>query len=188
MKPRSAMRFLPALALSALLVSGCSSSSKSEPAPSWPAVQNSDLGAMHNVSRIGDLWFGGSPTAEDLDLARRRGIERIVDLTSRAEAPDYEVGAVVAGQDREYHDLRIETEEEIPDGTVDRALELLADDKPTLMFCGDGARCALIIAIHRVVDQEVPIDRALLDARRCGIDTDHEAFIRRQIDRVQANG
>jgi protein tyrosine phosphatase (PTP) superfamily phosphohydrolase (DUF442 family) len=58
---------------------------------------------------------------------------------------------------------------------------------PRLIFCGTGGRSAMFFAIHRVVDQGVPLDQALLEARRAGMKPGAPAdFVRRQTERLQS--
>ena len=77
-------------------------------------------------------------------------------------------------------------EEELPsDEVVERVIHLLArTGLRTLMFCEDGSRCAMLFAIHRVVNEHVPLEDALTEARRAGMpNTVGEAFVRAQVER-----
>ena len=68
--------FLSLAAAGLLLAAGtsCRSSGSSGTPAAYPPVVSSDFGDMHNVSVCGPIWLGAMPSAEDLKLARRRGI------------------------------------------------------------------------------------------------------------------
>ena len=145
---------------------------------------------MHNVFVHERVWFGGTPSAEDLDLAQRRGIEQVIDLCTPTESPEYDLRGECNRLGLRWRDIGLRSDGEIPDSAVDLVLALLVDptEPETLMYCGDGSRCAMLFAIHRVVNGGVWIDDALLEARRAGMRSDSaEEFVRRQVDRLCAD-
>lgn len=182
------------LLLLALGASACRSDRGAETSAAYPPIVSSDFGEMRNVSVAGPIWFGTFPSREDLELARRRGVMRVIDLASPAEVaaespPDYA---------RECQRLRIEllagaiqTEDPQTDDAVDLVLQWLAPKEsgapcePTLMFDGSGGRCASFLAIHRAVELGVPLEEALVEARRAGMKPGApEAFVRAQVARL----
>jgi protein tyrosine phosphatase (PTP) superfamily phosphohydrolase (DUF442 family) len=51
-----------------------------------------------------------------------------------------------------------------------------------LLFCGDGSRAAMLFAIQRALDEAVPVDQALAQARRAGMKPRHpEVFGHSQV-------
>ena len=178
------------------LLASCASSAK-ESVRAYPRLEPAELGAMRNVSVSEGIWFGSVPNAEDLDLARRRGIERVVDLrpTSQIDAPPggFEPAPCPVGE--ACQELELEwTVPGLPDdptttraSLVDCVLDSLDGDAPrVLLYCADGSTCALFFAIHRVVNQGVDLESALLEARRAGVQgAAGEEFIRREVARLE---
>lgn len=154
---------------------------------SVPTIESADFGRMRNVSRTGDVWFGSAPCAEDLDLARRRGIRTVVDLSLPEEDSRCDVRGVSSELGLRYFDLALTREHFLNDETVDLVLAKLADETagPFLLFCGTGGRCAMFIAIYRAAQLDVPLDRALDEARHNGMDGEKQAdFVRAQVQRL----
>ena len=164
-----ARRTFVAAALS--LLAACSSLEDDLSAASIAPVLTSDFGTMRNVSLCERIWFGTVPGLEDLDLAQRRGIHRVLDLTTAEERSSEDLAGVCRRLGITYVDFAVLSSEEMNDGFVDDVLEQMraSDDGPILMFCGSGGRCALLVAIHRAVRLDVPLERALIDARHAGM-------------------
>ena len=150
-------------------------------------IESANFGDMRNVSRVGDLWFGSTPNAGDLDLAKRRGIRTVIDLAVPEEDGATDARGVSAELGLRYFDVGLAREEFLDDETVDLVLAQLAaeDNGPFLLFCGTGGRCAMLVAIHRVVVLGVPVEKALEDARHAGMEGGAPAdFVRAQIARL----
>lgn len=188
---------LPTSALGALLLGfvalsapACRGLERDRVASDYPPVEAAELGNMHNVSVSGEIWFGGVPTSEDLDLARRRGITHVIDLCTPEERPDFEVSRACERLGFACFDPGLVAADAISDQVVDQVLaQLNVDDRgPTLIFCGTGGRSAMFFAVHRVVDQGVPLERALVEARRAGMKPgDSEEFVRAQVERLTSS-
>lgn len=172
--------------------------------PPYPPMQDAQLGNMVNVFSCGPLWFGSAPTLEDLDLASRRGLEMVLSVCTPREDPDFDLAAECEALGLEFVDLG-GSQEELSDEQVDRGLREIetsiqralsrADstsempDGGLLVFCGDGSRSAVLVAIHRAALQGVPIEKALLEARRAGMKPgESEDFVRSQVGRIRDQG
>lgn len=156
-----------------------------------PPLESADFGRMRNVSHTGDLWFGSSPCKDDLNLARRRGVRTVIDLSLADEVAPCDVRGVSAEYGLRYFDLGLTRIDFLNDETVDLVLDKLRDPDagPYLMFCGTGGRCAMLVAIQRVVDGGVALDVALEEARHAGMDGGAQAdFVRAQVARLTATG
>ncbi|MFT7670359.1 MAG: hypothetical protein ACI8X5_003067 [Planctomycetota bacterium] len=189
-------RFL-LLASSALLICGtsflgsCASNSAGVDAQAtYPAMVASSLGEMRNVSVTGSVWFGASPSDEDLQLASRRGIERVIDLSTPSDAANCNVAKVCAVLGLEYLMASLNPNDLEANHCVDLVMGWLRNDggAPTLMFDGSGGRCATYLAIYRSVFLKVPLEEALVEARRAGMKPgEPENFVRAQYDRLSAS-
>jgi protein tyrosine phosphatase (PTP) superfamily phosphohydrolase (DUF442 family) len=151
-------------------------------------MRSADLGQLHSVSINSAAWIGSYPTAEDLDLARRRGIRTAIDLSAPDEAPSYDVAETCRKLGIEYVALGVENKSSIADERVDLVIgELRRRAKePMLLFCADSSRAAMLYAIHRSVDDGLALDQALIEARRAGMKPGHpEVFVRAQVVRLK---
>ena len=182
----------PELFLLLALASSCRATSDDATATDAVArpSRSADLGQMHSVSVGGAIWIGGYPSADDLDLAHRRGIRTAIDLSTPDEAPGYDVAAACKKLGIEYVSMSVESKKCIGDECVDRVLEELRrrSREPMLLFCGDGSRAAMLFAIHRTVDDGLALEQALVEARRAGMKPGHpEVFVRAQVVRLQSH-
>ena len=183
-------RYAPALALAvSLAAAACASDRASEhPGMPYPVLEGADFGGMHNVSQCGHVWVGSRPSVPDLELAVRRGVAVVVDVTS----PSAQMRADLAQAARDL-DLRYvvlgSASEELTDGDVDLFVTTLSEarDDFVLVFCDNGGRSAKLLAIFRVLLDGAPLQAALDDARRCGMKPGaDEAFVRAQVQPVHA--
>jgi len=181
---------LSALALLALLFStSCRSNDAREVRTNYPPIERSALGEMRNVSMIGSIWFGTMPGEEDLALAKRRGIRRVIDLSVSEELPCCDVPSACRALGLEYLTPVLQDGEFLTAESVDLVLEWIEEsgDTPILMFDGSGGRCACYLAIWRVTRLGVPLEVALTEARRAGMKPGSpEDFVRSQVDRLSA--
>lgn len=125
---------------------------------------------MQTVGLAENLWFGSRPSPEDLELAARRGVEQVIDLCSSDSAELV----------RAASELGLAWTSTQDTGEV---LDLLATETSALMFCEDGSGSAALFAIHRVLHVGLPIEDALEEARRAGLEPGAgEELVRRAVD------
>lgn len=175
-----------------------------EEPPPYPPMEVAQFGDMVNVFACGPLWFGSAPTTEDLDLASRRGLDTVLSVCTPREDPEFDLEEVCGALGLAFVDLG-SAQEELTDDQVDRGLREIetsiqralsspdaTPDRPDgglLVFCGNGSRSAVLVAIYRAALQGVPVDEALLEARRAGMKPGEcEAFVRSQVDRIADQG
>jgi len=139
---------------------------------------------MRNVFFAAGIWLGGAPAPEDLDLASRRGVERVVALWEG----EYDVQPVCDALGLELLEIDLPDEGDLAPGAVDRIVALLgeAPRRKTLIYSRDGATSATLFAIHRVVNEGMPLTRALGEARRAGMPArEGEQRLRKQVARLR---
>ena len=182
----------PAVAAWAFVLVACVATRSRQDVPAWPPLEPAELGQMHNVAVSDGIWIGSEPSQADLDLASRRGIRRVISLCTEAECPAYDLREACRQVGMEYYEVPPRDPAVLDDAAVDRALALLAEAESgairTLMFCSDGSRCAAVFAIHRVVRENMPLEDALLEARRAGLRSDDEKVVRRHVARLLPGG
>jgi len=182
-------RALPALLLAGVfLAAGCRSLDLADPDDRpWPPVEESDLGHMVNVHTAGPIWFGGAPRKADIDLAARRGVRVVVDAATETERPEYDLEKLCRRYDIRVAVLGVD-DAGLAEAQVDAFLAVMekAADEEVLLFCGNGGRSAMLVAIYRAVHVGVPVDEVVREARRAGMKPgDSETFVRDQVDRLR---
>jgi protein tyrosine phosphatase (PTP) superfamily phosphohydrolase (DUF442 family) len=170
-----------------VLVGACRSTTKNHELVSYPPLVPDEFGSMHNVSCAGPIWIGGMPSSDDLELAQRRGVELVIDLSVPSEESTCEVRTQCRLFGLTYASAGLENEDQLTSESVDLVLANLrsADLPPTLMFCGTGSRSAAYLAIYRVTELGVPLEDALVEARRAGMQVGAAAaFVRAESERI----
>ncbi len=190
-------RLSPPVLFLVMMALGCQTTEDDSARAACPPINAGSLGEMRNVSTMGSISFGALPCEEDMGLARRRGIERVIDLSSPDEKGRCNLAAVCTRMEIEYMPSAIRSEGPPSDESVDFVMECLIQgcsmnsdpDKraiPTLMVDGSGGRSASFLAIYRVCWLGVPLEEALVEARRAGMRPgDPEAFVRVQVERIE---
>ncbi len=180
---------------------GCVSGSTGVRELDYPPIESTQFGTMSNVSKMGPLWFGAMPTENDLDLASRRGVQRIIDLSVPSERGTCATSVACTRHEIEYLIAGIRPDSDPTDESVDLVLGWLRESLvgsvdasqkqaapqpiPTLIICGSGGRCSMFFAIFRVMEMDVPLQAALEEARRGGMLPGHpEVFVRQQVERL----
>jgi len=183
----SKIRTLGLLLVATALAAGCRSLDLREPEEQlWPDVVEAELGSMLNTHQCGVFWVGGRPSEEDLDLANRRGIKTIVNAATPSECVEYDLAKVCSSYELGIIDLGV-SDEGITSADVDFFLQQIdgAPEGDVLLFCGNGSRAAMLFAIYRATRVGVPVDEAIVEARRAGMKPGRpEEFIREQVARL----
>lgn len=187
------------LLVAAPMGAGCGGRSIRPEAPAAPRLTSERLGDVRSALTYEGDWMGGTPAeeglAETLDLARRRGVETIVDLRREdsrdalsLEAPAGAAGMELVTVDRALPSAAIqEIPFEISNGAIDRIREILCEPgrSPVLLLDDDGVLSASVYAIHLTADLGVDVDEALRGARASGLTDQDVAFVRRQVTRIR---
>lgn len=181
------------IAFLASLAAGCRTTSEPIVTREYgcPPVVHATLGSMHNVSVSGAFWFGSFPAAPDLDLAHRRGIKTVIDIAGPGEMQDYDVASTCQELGLRFVPIELDCRDCLDDGMVDAVLTELraAQGEPLLLFCTNGSRAAMVFAIYRCIEEDVPIEQALTEARRAGMKPGPpESFVKKQVERLSKQG
>jgi len=141
------------------------------PLPPWPELEASDFGAMRNVSKCGDVWFGGGITEEDVELAYRRGVKSVLDLSFPHEDPGFDLGRECSDLGINLYDPNLLAPDALTDRNAEIALDLFRDPErhPLLVVCGSGSNGAMFFALLRVLDHQMPLAEAQEEALRAGM-------------------
>jgi hypothetical protein len=157
----------------------------------WPKLEASDFGAMRNVSKCGEVWFGGGLTADDVKLAQRRGVKSILDLSFSGEDLGFDLGRMCADLGIALYDPNLIAPDALTDRNADIALDLFRDParKPLLVACSSGSNGAMYFALWRALDHDMPLEEALEEARRSGMRPGPlETYVQGQAERLTPRG
>ncbi len=139
-----------------------------EPAP----VRTAELGTIEKVHVCGDLYLTGQFSADDLAALREAGIKRVINLRTDNEMEWPEQRAVEeAGMT--YESIPFRDADSLTDEVFDRVRLLLGDENEkragTLLHCRSSSRVAAVWLPHRVLDEGVPLETAIEEARIAGL-------------------
>ena len=128
------------------------------------------------------------PDAEQLAMLKSQGAGMILDFSEASERPGFNEGAAARQAGLGYCNLPYREPPELTDGTLDQAREALrnarAEKRVLVLHCADGSRTAPVWAAYRVLDQGVPLEVALGEARALRMqDPRFEIVIREYVGR-----
>jgi len=178
--PRPLLSFLLTVCVSA-----CVSLEELPDEQAQGGLRTAELGGMSNVSVGGNIWMGCLADAKDIGIAGRRGIATVIDLRGSTEEVD--IASWCEAEDIEY--LRLSLDPADPDPEVlDFALSVMLDadreGQSILLLSDNGARSAMLFAVHRVIHDNVDLELALEEARRAGMKPGAESVVRQQVRRL----
>ena len=131
-----------------------------------PAALVSDV----RVSLVGDLYLAGQPAPEDFEALRDAGVRTIVDLRREGELATFDEPALVAELGLEHVRVPFGSPDQLTDEVFDRTRELLREAQPPIVLhCGSANRVGAVWIPWRVLDQGVPLEQAVEEAKRVGL-------------------
>ncbi len=148
-----------------------------------PGIEPAALGKTKNVHHSGNLFFAGQFSAEDIESIKAARVGRVITLRTEGEI-DWDEEAAIRGAGIEFIEVPFRSPESLTDDVFDQIRELLSDRSETTLFhCGSANRVGGVWLPHRVLDQGVPLEQALAEAREIGLRTE---FIQsKAIDYIQ---
>ncbi len=155
------------------------------------AVEPAELGQAKNVHRAGSLWFAGQFEQADIEVLKAAGIARVISVRTDGEVPWDERG-LVEGAGLDFVNVPFRDPELLSDAIFGEIRALLRQQEgPTLLHCGSANRAGAAWLPFRVLDQGVPVETALAEAREIGMRTPHYegkalAYIERQSNREKS--
>lgn len=157
------------------------------PPPAWVELEAAYFGDLRNVSKCGDVWFGGGVTGGDVELAYRRGVQSVLDLSFPDEEADFDLRRACFDHGIDLYDPGLLGPDTLTDRNADEALDLFRDAgrHPLLVVCGTGSNGATFFALWRALDHQMPIEEAIEEARRAGMRPGPlELYVRAQFERL----
>jgi len=150
-------------------------------------VQKNELGTTRNVHSCEGLFLSGQPSQQDVKVIKEQGIKRVISLRQEGEI-DWQEGTVVQDAGLEFVAIPFAAPDTLTDQVFDQVRKLLQDSAqtPTLLHCGSANRVGAVWLTHRVLDQGVPLEVALKEARQIGLRTPAYEERAKQYIKVQA--
>ena len=152
-----------------------------------PKLEACKIGKAQPSHRLGNLYLAGQPQAEDFQLAKELGIKTVLNLRKKEELT-WDEEATVKKLGLTYINLPFASPAELKDDVFDQARKVLRDKErqPLLLHCASANRVGAIWLAHRVLDDKVPYEQALEEARKVGLKAPAlEETAKKYISRVQ---
>lgn len=132
-------------------------------------IHKTEIGSIVNVHQAGDLFFSGQFTPQDLRAIKDHQITRIITLRTDGEI-DWNEQAAVENMGIEFIQVPFRTPESLTDDVFDSVRKLLNDQsKKTLFHCGSANRVGCVWLPFRVLDENVDLPTAILEAEKIGL-------------------
>lgn len=132
-------------------------------------IEAVNLGATERVHRVGDFYIASQPTREDFAKAKAFGVESVINFRAEGEQTGFDEKEVVTGLGLAYEQAGF-TPDSLDDGVFDDArARLQAARKPALLHCSTANRAAAVWLVYRAVDDGVPYEQALSEAKAAGL-------------------
>lgn len=133
-------------------------------------VEATELGDTRNVHKCGDLHFAGQFTPEDIEKIKSRGIKRVVSLRGENEI-EWDEKALVEKAGLEFVRIPFREPDTLTDEVFHQIRALLETEPNTLLHCGAANRVGGVWLPYRVLDENVPLETAVQEAREIGLRT-----------------
>lgn len=136
-----------------------------------PVLEACKLGEVDRIHRLDKVFLAGQPTAEDFKLAKsQEGLKFVINLRTSEEL-EYDEATTLKGLGIGYLHLPVQSPATLKDEVFEKARKALVDKKnhPVMMHCASANRVGAIWLAYRVLDDKVPYEKALEEAKKVGL-------------------
>lgn len=136
-----------------------------------PVLEACKLGDVNRIHRLDKVFLAGQPTADDFKVAKtQEGLKFVINLRTTEEL-EFDEAAALKGLGIEYLHLPVQSPASLKDETFDKARKVLADKKnhPVMVHCASANRVGAIWLAYRVLDDKVPYEKAVEEAKKVGL-------------------
>ena len=160
----------------ALILVGCT---KSNPpaetvANETASVEPATCGSIKQLHTVGDIYLAGQPSKEDFALLKERGVKTIINLRLPQEMNrlGFDEKTVVEELGMTYAYLPWSGADQLTDERLDAMRQLLREsERPLMLHCASSNRVGAGWLAYRVLDEGVPAEQAVAEAKTIGMRT-----------------
>ncbi len=121
------------------------------------------------IGGVSQRFLVGQPTAAQSALLKRDGVGMVINYRPARENPKYDEQAAVTAAGMDYRTLPYaspaELTDELFDSTRSALREAAKEGEVVALHCRSGSRSSTAWVGYRVLDQNIPIDQAIAEAR-----------------------
>lgn len=134
------------------------------------------------------LLMGGQPTAKQLKAAAKAGYKTVIDLRPLSEDHGFDEEKAARKAKLEYTNIAV-TPDTLDAPTIKYFLTVLSNaERPALIHCSSGNRAGGLYYAWLVLEQGMPEDQALAQARAVGLGSpDLEARVQELVNELKAS-
>lgn len=141
--------------------------------PSTDKLEPATIGDF-KAQKFGNIYLGGQPSAEDLAQLKAAGVKTVINLRTEGENAKFDEAKVLGDLGvsvGDYHNPGFKSADTLSDPIFRRVRDLLTNksNEPLLLHCASGNRVGAIWLAHRVLDDGVPYEKALEEAKAIGM-------------------
>ena len=153
-----------------------------------PLPETEGFGISAAVRPEEGLLIAGQPTAKQLKAAAKAGYKTVIDLRPLSEDRGFEEEKAARKAKLEYANIGV-TPDTLDASTVKYFLTVLSNaERPALIHCSSGNRAAGLYYAWLVMEQGMPEDQALQQARAAGLAApDLEARVQELVNELKAS-
>jgi len=193
MKKRNhAPRILLATATIALSALASCTSEEGKPEPgshSGPSEMLEEI-ALEGVDKLhacGGIFLASQPGEGAFTALKEKGVKTVINLRKPGEEVDFDEAKALEELGLAYVALPWNGPEEMTDELIDESRRLLRDaEKPLVLHCASSNRVGGLWIPYRVLDEGIPLDQAVAEAKQAGLKTaEYETRARAYIEARQ---
>ena len=141
-----------------------------QPATESNGLVAAELGTTPNVHRLGDIYFSGQPGPDAWQEIAQKGLKTVITLRHDGELRGVDEGEQVRALGMNFIQIPFGSAEELTDEVIESvSQQLKTAEQPLLLHCASANRVGAVWIPYRVLEQGVPYEKALEEAKTIGL-------------------
>ncbi|MBI3737247.1 hypothetical protein HY256_12145 [Candidatus Sumerlaeota bacterium] len=134
------------------------------------ALEPCSCGSIERMHVCGGIYLSTQPSAGDLEAAKAKGIRSIINMRYPEEIPGFDERMAAQDLRLKYYSIPWHGPDELTDDIFDRYRKMIPlVRKPVLIHCSSADRVGAFWLAYRVLDNGIPYQDALAEARSVGL-------------------
>jgi len=153
------------LAFLAITLLSCSSTSTVK-------TEHLVIGDSLRASKVGDIYFSGQPTKEDLITLKSQGFSTVINLRNPKEHDEASEKSALERKGIKYYNIPFPEKLAISDAYTDDVFSTLERHKKTgktLIHCSSGNRVAIWLGAHFYMHHKMSKEDSISTAKKLGL-------------------